>query len=158
MAEGNKSVKEVNDTMVKFLPELALDYAKYPMKQDWWYLLSKKGLKGEALFLKEENKGVKMDYVFGRAMGGPGYYSLLTKTYYINVCSRITYECPVAFCAMSKKAHKACDEWDHDVKCIIHAWQLATKPDDQVATNDAQAEAHMTYFGGPCLCNKMILK
>jgi hypothetical protein len=152
MAEGNKSVKEVNDIMVQFLPELASDYAKYPMKRDRWYLPNENGLKGEALFLKEENKGVKMDYVFGRGPGGPGYYSLLTKTAYINLYTRITHECPVAFCAMSKKAHKACDEWD-DVKRIIHARQLATKPDDQTAKSDAlrnsKAEAHMSCAGGP---------
>jgi hypothetical protein len=146
MDTGNKSVEEVNAIMVKFLPELASDYAKYPMERDRWYYPNEKGLKGEALFVKEENKGVKMDYVFGRGQGGPGYYSLLTKTAYINLFTRITHECPVACCAMSKKTRKAYDEWD-DVNRIIHARQLAKKPDDQQAKHDALRNAQATVSG-----------
>src|SRR5687767_13290009 len=101
-----KSTDEINATMIKFLPELASTYAKYPMKRDRWYLINEKGLKGERLFYKEENSGLKMDYVFGRGPGGPGYYSLLTKTAYINLYSRITSECPVGCCACSKEARK----------------------------------------------------
>jgi hypothetical protein len=136
----NKSPDQINALLVKFLPECASKYATYPMKRDRWYLPNEKGSKGEPLFLKQPDAGVKMDYVFGRGPGGPGYYSLLTKTAYINLYSRHTSACPVTCCACSKAAREAYDEWD-DVKRIIFARQLAKKPNDVTAATDAMSEA-----------------
>ena len=129
--------------MVKFLPELASEYAKYPMKYKVWLTPNQKGPKGEPCFLPSPDVGVKMDYVFGRGPSGPAYYHLLTKTAYVNLYSKINSSNPVACCACSKASMKEMDEWD-DVLRIMYNRYKAKIPDDEQGAKDAIAEARDT--------------
>jgi hypothetical protein len=139
----SKSPEEYNRIMVKFLPELASKYAKYPMKYDTWLTPNQKGPKGEPCFIESPDVGVKMDYVFGKGPNGPAYYHLLTKTAYVNLYSRISSSNPVACCACTKASMKEVDEWD-DVKRIMYNRYMAKKPDDQQGAKDALAAAQGT--------------
>ena len=98
-----KSNEELNAIMIKFLPELDSEYAKYPMKYARWLDLGEKGPKNEPSWMKKENTGIIKNYVFGRGPGGPAYYHLLTQTAYINLVTRISNSPPVACCACNKE-------------------------------------------------------
>ena len=149
---GHRSAEEINAIMVKFLPECDSDYARYPMKHSRWLTLGEKDPSGKPAWMKKDfNQGVIKDYVYGRGPGGPAYYHILTKNAYINLYGRITHECPVACCALTKEARIAQDEWD-SVRRIIHARHLSNVPDDQVAVKqqiqEAQGTAQMWYNAG----------
>jgi hypothetical protein len=124
----------MNRIMVKFLPELASEYAKFPMEGDKpWHTPNQKGLKGEPCFMASaQNAGVKMDYVWGRGPCGLGYYSLLTKEAQANLYSRINSEAPGCGCACSKGARKEYDEHD-DVSRLMFARHKSRKRDDAAA-------------------------
>lgn len=143
-------IDAMNAMMVKFIPELASEYARYPMQHDRWYDGKETGPKGERCWLKGPNTCMKMDYIFGRGRYGEGYYSLLTKASYIHLYARMTNEPPGGCCACSAAARKELDEFD-DVKRLIHARSVASVPDDQVARSDAikqaQGVASMWYNG-----------
>jgi hypothetical protein len=136
MAE--RSIEDTNRIMVKFLPELASEYAKFPMKGDKkWFTpgANQKGLKGEPCFIAStQNAGFKMDYVWGRGPCGLGYYSLLTKEAQVNLYSRINLEAPGFSC--SKGARKEYDEYD-DVKRLMFARYKSPKADDDLAQKAA---------------------
>ena len=113
------------------------------MRRKKWLTPNMTGPKGEPCYVKGENNGVKMDYVYGKGPGGPGYYHLCTKTAYVNLYTRITSECPVMCCACTKAARIEYDEWD-DVRLIIHARHLATIPDDKAAKQNQIDGARQT--------------
>ena len=145
MSLTNKTSTQLNASLVKYLPELASDYATYPMHHERWYEPTEKGKKGEPCFVSSDtNVGVKLDYVYCKnAPYGPGYYSLLCKTSYYTLYSKIQTSCPTACCACSKAARKDYDEWD-DVKRLIYARQVAVRPDDGQAAVDAISESKAT--------------
>ena len=143
MSEQNR-IDEVNRKLVWFLPELASEYGKYPIERKKW--LSPEDVvtpKGQPCYIKGKNEGIKMDYVYGKGPCGPGYYHLCTKTAYVNLYTRIANECPVGICSFTNAARVQYEEWD-DVKRIIHARQLATKPNDQIALEDQISNASLT--------------
>jgi hypothetical protein len=72
-----------------------------------------------------------------------GYYSLLTKPSYVNLYARMTNEAPVGCCSCSKAAREVYDAWD-DLKRIVYARSVASRPDDAVAAEDAISEARAT--------------
>jgi hypothetical protein len=148
----NRSNEEINQCLIKLLPELDSKYAKYPMTFKKWKQLGDKGPNGEPMYLKNhnQNSGIKKNYVFGKGPGGPAYYHLLTKNAYINLYTRISSMCPATCgCACNKEARDAMDEWDC-VKRVIQARYQSRVPDDkgatqqqlQVAKNTAQAIYH----------------
>jgi hypothetical protein len=130
--------KQLNVIMARHVPELASEYARFPMKLDRWRKGNEKGFKGEKLYLKSPNEGLKTDYVYGTGPYGRGYYSLLCKNSYESLFARVMSEMPSGCCAFGAAARKQCDEWD-DVKRIVHARSVASVPDDAIAFGDALA-------------------
>jgi hypothetical protein len=83
-----------NERMARVLPELASEYAQFPMRYSSWLSPSATGPKGEPCFLVESSiedatknsdsfKELVPDYAYAkRGPFGPGYYHLLTKVAY----------------------------------------------------------------------------
>ena len=139
----SQNYDEINQKMVKFVPELASPYAKYPMARDRWLEPTEKTPSGRECYLQEPNAGMKEDYVLGRGPLGEGYYSLLCRIAYENLYSRLTHEVPVGCCNCSKEARRRYDEWD-DVKRIVFARSKASIPNDGKAAKDAVSHAKST--------------
>ena len=72
-------VDDLNAKMVKFAPELASEYARYPLCHTCWLNVTEKDHKGEPCYISSTNTGLKMHYVYGPGPKGFGYYHLLTK-------------------------------------------------------------------------------
>jgi hypothetical protein len=126
--------------MAKHVPELASEYAKFPLRRDRWMKGNEKGPKGEKMYLKGSNDGLKLDYVYGTGPYGRGYYSLLCRSSYVSLYARVLSEMPIGCCLLGAAARKEYDEWD-DVKRLLHARSVSTIPDDAVAFGDALAES-----------------
>jgi hypothetical protein len=138
----SKPADEINGSLIKFLPELDSDYARYPMHHLRWYLPSEKGPKGEPCFVPQTENGIKKDYAFCKnGVKGPGYYLLMTKIAYVNLYSKLDSMQPgTCGIACSSADRKAMDEYD-DVKRVIYGRHLAPKPDDTAAGIRAMAES-----------------
>ena len=148
----SKPAKEINASMIKFLPELDSDYARYPMHHERWYQPSEKGPKGEPCFLAGPDAGVKKDYAYcKRGVKGPGYYSLMTKVSYVNLYSKIDSLQPgTCGIACNSADRKLMDEHD-DVKRVLYGRQFSPKPCDAAAgkraMDEAQGMASAAYNG-----------
>ncbi|KAL3918190.1 MAG: hypothetical protein SGILL_004354 [Bacillariaceae sp.] len=138
----SKPAKEINASLIKFLPELNSDYARYPMHHKRWYQPSEKAPKGEPCFIHEKENGIKKDYAFCKnGIKGPGYYSLMTKIAYVNLYSKLQSMQPgTCGCACSAADRKAMDEYD-DVKRVIYGRHFSPRPDDAAAGKRAMDEA-----------------
>jgi hypothetical protein len=67
LAANMSDYAAVNAKLVNFVPELASEYAKYPMKRDRWLDPKETGPKHEQLFIAASwNTDQKSDYVYGR--------------------------------------------------------------------------------------------
>jgi hypothetical protein len=130
--------KQLNAIMAKHAPELASEYAQFPLRCDRWLKCNEKGPKGDKMYLKVSNEGVKMDYVYGTGPYGHGYYSLLCRSSYESLYARVLNEMPFGCCLVNAAARKEYDEWD-DVKRIVHARSVSSVPDDRIAFGDALA-------------------
>lgn len=139
----SKPAAEINQSMVKFLPELDSVYARYPMHHERWYQPSEKGPKGEPCFLAaSEDAGIKKDYVFcKRGVKGAGYYLLMTKVSYVNLYTKLDSLQP-GTCGMACNSadRKAMDEYD-DVKRVLYGRHMSPRPDDAAAGKRAMDEA-----------------
>jgi len=137
-----KPAKELNASMIKFLPELDSDYARYPMNHKRWYQPNEKGPKGEPCYIKSEDVGIKKDYAYCKqGRFGPGYYSLMTKVAYVNLYSKHDSNQPgTCGCACNAEDRKLIDEHD-DVRRLMYGRQLAPKPSDTAAEKRAMDES-----------------
>jgi hypothetical protein len=139
-----KSAKELNASMIKFLPELDSDYARYPMSHKrWLYQAEDKGPKGEPCFVKGFDPSVlKKDYAYCKnGHLGPGYYSLMTKVAYVNLYAKHCSQQPgTCGCAFNAKDLKAIDEHD-DVRRLLYARQMSPRPCDVAAETRAMKES-----------------
>lgn len=138
-----KPANELNKSMIKFLPELDSEYAKYPMNFKRWYQPSEKGPKGEPCFVKGGSPDVvKKDYAYcKRGSFGPGYYSLMTKIAYVNLYSRHDSQQPgTCGCACNAEDRKLMDEHD-DVKRLLYGRQMSPRPSDNAAEKRAMDES-----------------
>jgi hypothetical protein len=135
----------MNIKMVKFVPELASQYATYPMTRTRWLTTDELTPEGKPCFVKSNGiRELKVDYVFGRGRFGEGYCSLLTKTAYVILYARMTQETPGGLCCnCSKQARKEYDEFD-DVRRIVYNRSMATIPNDTTAAHDAIDDARLT--------------
>ena len=130
---------EINAKMVKLCPELASQYAKYPLKRKQWLSPNAKvDDKTKAFIASQSDTGPKPDYVFGPGPLSMGYYHILTRNAYKILYVRLTKEQPpVACCCFaSKDSHNAYDEW-YEVKTICYNRSIASIPDDAQARDDA---------------------
>lgn len=134
---------QLNQNMIKFIPELDSKYATYPMSFDRWLEANETSPEGTKCYLKGPNSGIKKHYIFGAGKFGFGYYHLLTKYAWQNAYSRINQSPPGGCCSFSAEARRAADQWD-DVKRLMYNRSVATKPDDGVAAKDALSEAKVT--------------
>jgi hypothetical protein len=148
-----KPAKELNASMIKFLPELDSDYARYPMGHERWYQPGEKAPKGEPCFVKCSDPSVlKKDYAYcKRGSFGPGYYSLMTKIAYVNLYSKHDSQQPgTCGCACNAEDRKAIDEHD-DVKRLMYGRQMSPRPNDGAAEtramNESQGMAIASYAG-----------
>mmetsp|Transcript_8305 Transcript_8305/g.24564 ORF Transcript_8305/g.24564 Transcript_8305/m.24564 type:complete len:168 (-) Transcript_8305:1518-2021(-) len=131
----SKPADEMNRNMAKFMPELASEYARYPMHHERWYHPSEKGPKGEPCFIKGGDANtLKKDYVFCKyGEFGPGYYSIMTKSAYVNLYNKIDSLQPgTCGIACNSADRKAMDEHD-DVKRLMYGRHMASKPCDSKA-------------------------
>lgn len=131
----SKPADELNRSMIKFLPELASGYARYPMHRERWYQPGEKGPKGEPCFMKGGDVDtLRIDYVYCKAgCFGRGYYSLMTKISYVNLYNKLDSMQP-ATCgiACNSADRKAMDEYD-DVNRLLYGRQMAARPCDSTA-------------------------
>jgi hypothetical protein len=143
-----KPADQINARMIKFLPELDSDYAKFPMHHERWYKPTEKmGPKGEPCYIKAtpsdfEGNIRKKDYVLCKAAPhGPGYYLLMCRVAYINLYTKLDSLTPgTCGCACSAADRVLMDEFD-DVKKVLHGRQLSPKPDDVTAYESSMTEA-----------------
>mmetsp|Transcript_9088 Transcript_9088/g.16501 ORF Transcript_9088/g.16501 Transcript_9088/m.16501 type:complete len:177 (+) Transcript_9088:60-590(+) len=148
----SKSPDQINKSMIRFLPELDSDYARYPMHHARWYQPSEKGPKGEPCFIQEKENGIKKDYAFCKnGIKGPGYYLLMTKIAYVNLYTKLDSLVPgTCGIACSSADRKAMDEYD-DVKRVLYGRHMAPRPDDAAAgkraMDEAQGMATAAYHG-----------
>lgn len=146
------SHEATNAKMVKFLPELASTYAKYPMKHHRWFDEKEKDSQGRPCYVKSPtNAGPRPDYVWGQGKFGHGYYHMMTQAAYKNLSARLKSEAPAGGCyCFSASARKEMDEWD-DVKRIMHNRAVASRPDDGIGASDALNTARFDakqYYNG----------
>lgn len=130
-----KPAAEINQSMIKFFPELASPYAKYPMKHERWYDPTEKGPKGEPCYLPQGDVGVKADYAYCKRVPegmNAGYFSLMSHVAYVNLYERLDLVRPDSGCCGLMGDREAADQWD-DVKRVLWGRQLAAIPDDEVA-------------------------
>jgi hypothetical protein len=133
-----------NAKRVRFVPELASEYAKYPMKHSRWLNPQGKDSKGNPCFMKSTDAGPKRDYVFGPGPCGFGYYHIMTREAYQALNARIKNEFPGGCCyCFSSTSRKEVDEFD-DVQRLVYNRSVGTVPDDGVAAQDAQNKARDT--------------
>jgi hypothetical protein len=123
----------MNAKMVYFAPELASEYAEYPMSLKFWLQATDTDPKGEPCYIAAPPQGgqvkLKPNYVFGPGPRGFGYYHLLTRSSYRALYARMTHENPVSCCSFSKAARDEYYNFD-DVKRIVFARSRSRKPDD----------------------------
>lgn len=133
---------EMNAKLVKFLPELASSYGKYPLQYNRWLSPGERGPNGEPCFIRvPKDGGVKNNYVWGKGPNGQGYYHLLTKAAYDNLYVNIINMPPSSCCCVcSAAARKEMDEWE-DVKKLIYSRSVSPSPDDGVARQAVTAAA-----------------
>lgn len=129
---------ETNAKMARFCPELASEYAKYPLQGiRAWLSPNGTGPKGVPCWISApKGSAMKMDYVHGPGKKGFGYYHILTRDSYTILYARLTHEMPGCCCALSPTARKEVSDWD-DVKQIVYNRSVATRPDDVQAKKDA---------------------
>ena len=129
-----------NETLIKFLPELASLYGKYPLRYHRWLSPGERGPNGEPCFITaSQDMGVKHPYVWGnQGSKGAGYYHLLTKAAYTILYNKLKDNPPEGYivcCSCSQKARLDREEWEF-VKRIIYHRHASTVPDDGVAQNN----------------------
>merc|ERR1712231_10816 len=102
-----RKIDKYNKKLASVAPELASEYAKYPMSYPKW-LNADATYEDKPCFIKaEKDEGMKMDYVFGTVgPNGHGYYHLLTRFAYNNLKNRLIEEEPILPCCGNKKAVK----------------------------------------------------
>jgi hypothetical protein len=163
MTATHRSVDEVNAIMVKYVPELDSNYARYPLKYDRWLKATETVTpSNQPCFIAcgesdDNGKVVKPNYVYcktgnlGKEYGncGKGYYHVMTKIAYINLY--VKYQSTIPFtvcggCLASSEFRQKVDEMD-DVVRIIYARSVARRPDDGVAAKDAILTAQGTASG-----------
>lgn len=139
-----KPAADVNRSMVKFLPELSSEYAKYPMKHDRWYDPNEVAPQGEPCYLGgSDDVGVKKDYVYCRKVPQgmkAGYFSIMCNVSYVNLYEKLDSVRPETKCCGMAGDTEGADQWD-DVKRVVWGRQLAAKPDDVVAGKAAMEKA-----------------
>jgi hypothetical protein len=134
---GDKNA-QLNAKMVQYCPELASEYAKYPLAYKAWLDPKGTGPKGVPCFITApQGSEMKLDYAHGAGPRGWGYYHILTRPAYVILYSRLTQEMPCCCCA---SGNKKVSDWD-DVKTVVYNRSVATKPDDAQARKDAIAKA-----------------
>lgn len=123
----------MNAKMVNYAPELASEYAEYPMHRKYWLKATDTDPKGEPCFIAAPEGGkqlkLKPNYVFGPGPRGFGYYHLLIRASYLALHARMTHENPVSCCSFSKAAREEYFDFD-DVKRLVFARSRSRKPDD----------------------------
>ena len=128
---------KLNEKMVRFAPELASEYAKYPLSYPSWIRPTGNGPKNSPCFESApRGSAMKMDYVHGPGPKGFGYYHLLTREAYVILYARLTNEMPGCCCDCRPTVRKEVSDWD-DVKTVVYNRSVATKPDDVQAKKDA---------------------
>ena len=145
-----KLAKEINKSLVEFLPELDSDYATYPMSHERWYEPTENGPKGEPCFIPYNGTSpapVKRDYVYcPQGIAGKGYYSLMCHNSYVNLNRKLKSLAPQAGacpCCASKEVRDALDRYD-DVKRVVYMRQLPFQPNDKLASDIVMGQAKAT--------------
>ena len=135
--------EETNRKMAKYCPELASEYAKYPMQRAKWLDPRELDPEGKPCYIQGPDAGPKPNYVFGPGKCGRGYYHLLTRFSYQILYARLANAQPTACCACNAKARKEVDEYD-DVARIVYNRSVASIPNDEQAYKDAISGARST--------------
>mmetsp|Transcript_8504 Transcript_8504/g.10754 ORF Transcript_8504/g.10754 Transcript_8504/m.10754 type:complete len:166 (-) Transcript_8504:187-684(-) len=142
-----------NETLSRIVPELASQYAKYPMKRNSWLDPSSTTFEGFIPYVKDKNVitiTLKVDYVWGPGTRGFGYYHLLTRDSYVILNARLKNNAP-AQCSVCCGSNARKRYNDHtDVENIVYARSIASRPDDflgqqeviQIARGQAKAAYH----------------
>jgi hypothetical protein len=138
-----KSADELNESMIKFFPELKSEYARFPMSYERWLNPGEKTPKGDPCFVKSADGSIfKKDYVWCKYGNfGPGYYHLLTKPAYVNLYNKIDSIQPgTCGIACNSADRKAMDEHD-DVKRLLYGRHMSPRPSDKAAEQRAMDES-----------------
>lgn len=130
----------INEKMARVAPELASDFARYPLKHKMWVAPSGETSKGQPCFEEGGNGSLKVDYVHGRGELGLGYYHLLTRDAYAILYRRLQNEAPICCCTCSPSFALVprAEVSDHeDVVLICYNRSVASIPNDEQAKKDA---------------------
>mmetsp|Transcript_7674 Transcript_7674/g.9462 ORF Transcript_7674/g.9462 Transcript_7674/m.9462 type:complete len:176 (+) Transcript_7674:87-614(+) len=140
--------EKINEQMTRVCPDLASQYAKYPLKRQAW--LSIDGTIGNessssptastiSAFLPAKDDGVpdsKPDYVYGHGEKGLGYYHLLTRNSYEILHKRLYSQTgPISCCCFGSPRDEV-DAWD-TTKGIVYNRSVASRPDDVLGAQEA---------------------
>jgi len=131
---------KVNKQLAMICPELASEYAQYPLARDRW-LKFEETIDGQLVFIAADNdEGVKDNYVYCKVgMKGKGYYHLLTKVSYVNLYSRVGNSPPGGCCGGDREEMAA---WE-TTKMYVYNRSRAPRPDDT-----AGAKASVDHMEG----------
>ena len=135
---------KTNENMVKVAPELASSFAQYPIKRKAWLHPSANiNDSGTPAFISRPKDRkhktmpplLKLDYVYGPAKLGWGYYHLLTRESYIALWGRLRNEAhpPARICCFVSPIGELYEE----VKAIVYNRSTATRPDDILAYQES---------------------
>jgi len=134
----------MNAKMVEVAPELASQYARYPLKRDRWLGFSEKDPEGKPIFLPVDgNTDLKKDYVRGRGPRGEGFYHLLNQHAYRNLHQRLRNQAPAQCCACTKAARQYYNEYS-DVQTVVYNRSVSSRPDDSIGAKEAIAISQTT--------------
>ena len=150
----NYNADEVNIAFARICPELKSRYAVYPFPEsspkDWLIPSTEGTYDGKPVVIpsdkesgnKKTESGLKEDYVFCKAGPvGKGYYHVLTKTAYVNLCTRLNEQGSGKFLCFGDS--QRADQWD-TCRRIVYNRSRANRPDDKHA-----ADAAMDHMVGP---------
>jgi len=139
---------EINAAMPKVAPELASKYVSYPMKRQVWLSVNGQIDGNVPAFIPHKkdpnfpNTPLKDDYVWGTGPRGFGYYHILCREAYVILYHRISFMVAPGSCCSCYSPQPSHGEAPsanelHDVKEVIYARSVSSRPDDFLAVKEA---------------------
>ncbi|GFH44748.1 hypothetical protein CTEN210_01222 [Chaetoceros tenuissimus] len=142
---------EINAAMPKVAPELASKYAAYPMKRQVWLSFNGQIDGNIPAFIPHQKDPyyptipLKEDYVWGTGPRGFGYYHILCREAYVILYHRISHMVAPGSCCSCfsppPPTHAPEQPFSakelKDVKDVIYARSVSSRPDDFFAVKEA---------------------
>ncbi len=139
---------DTNEILRRVVPELASEYAQYPMKRKVWLDPSATIDNGDPAFIPHKKDvdaftpPMKQDYIWGTGPRGFGYYHLLTRDAYVSLNATLRNASQPSQCTAccSSGASQQYSDYE-ETKTIVYNRSVASRPDDFLAQEEAVAIA-----------------